>query len=284
MSRAHRVGLVGHGIGASLSPAMHEREARRLGLDYTYDVIDLAERPDVDLGHVLDELESDGYDAVNVTHPFKTAAVQHGGEPSAAVARIGATNLVLFGPSGRTCHNTDHSGFRDALSSFLEGRPGGTVVQVGAGGAGAATGDALVDLGVEYLVVHDEDHDAAAGLVHRLAAQGHAHVESTGGVVAPWWPRAGGVVHATPVGMRGHPGTAVAVDRLDPATWVAEVVYRPVETELVRQARDRGLRVLDGRAMAAGQAADSLRLITGLEPDVAMLHAHLEELTADERR
>jgi shikimate dehydrogenase len=88
-------------------------------------------------------------------------------------------------------------------------------------------------------------------------------------------------VHVTPVGMAEHPGVAFDVDRLGPHAWVAEVVYRPLETELVRRARARGLATLDGGGMAVGQAVESLRLITGLEPDVARMHAHFNQLVAD---
>ena len=76
-----------------------------------------------------------------------------------------------------------------------------------------------------------------------------------------------GVVQATPVGMHLHPGLPFELERLAPSAWVADVVYRPIETELVVAARAGGHRVLDGGLMAVGQAADSLELITGIQPD-----------------
>jgi shikimate dehydrogenase len=103
-------------------------------------------------------------------------------------------------------------------------------------------------------------------------------LRSSGGSLDAWLPRVDGVVHVTPVGMAEHPGVAFDVGRLGPDTWVAEVVYRPLETELVRRARARGLATLDGGGMAVGQAVESLRLITGLEPDVARMHAHFNQL------
>ncbi|MEQ6900436.1 shikimate dehydrogenase [Nocardioides sp. YIM 152588] len=272
-----RVGLLGHGIGPSLTPAMHVEEATLLGLDYTYEVFDLLDRPDVDLGAELTRLEELGYAAVNVTHPFKQQVLAHVDERSDAVARIGATNLVLLGER-RVAHNTDYRGFLGGLEGFLGERPRGTVLQVGAGGAGLATACALIDLGFERIVVHDRSEDAVGRLIDRF--QGNVHLATTGGDLAPWLGRAEGVVHVTPTGMREHPGIAFDVDLLAEDGWVAEVVYRPLETELVRRARARGLATLDGGAMAVGQAVESLRLITGRDPDDDRVHAHFERLIA----
>jgi shikimate dehydrogenase len=275
-----RVGLLGHGIGPSLTPPMHEREAARLGLDYTYDIVDLIDQPDVDLGRELDRLEAAGYAAVNVTHPFKQDVLRHVDETSDAVARIGAANLVLLRPGRRVAHNTDYSGFRAGLEDFLGDRPRGTVLQVGAGGAGLATACTLADLGFERVVVHDRSEDATARLVERFGGADGPFL-SSGGDLDAWLAQVEGVVHVTPTGMREHPGVALDVELLGPDAWVAEVVYRPLETELVRRARARGLATLDGGAMAVGQAVESIRLITGLDPDPASMHAHFDQLVVD---
>ncbi|GAA1737179.1 shikimate dehydrogenase [Isoptericola hypogeus] len=283
----YRVALLGHGIGPSLSPALHMEEARRLGLDYEYRIVDLIDHPDVDLGAELGRLEDEGFDAANVTHPFKRDVLRHVADASPTVRRVGSANLVLLDRTGgdgagRTAHNTDCSGFRTALERFLGARPRPyAVLQVGAGGAGLATAWALVDMGFDDVVVHDLVPAAVDAMLSRFADAGAGRLQGSGGAVDGWLPRVGGVVHVTPVGMAEHPGVALDVDRLDEAAWVAEVVYRPLETELVRRARARGLTTLDGGAMAVGQAVDSLRLITGLEPDVARMHAHFERLVAD---
>lgn len=278
MSAGYRVALLGHGIGPSLTPALHEQEAAALGLDYRYEVVDLIDRPGVDLGAELTALEQRGFAAVNVTHPFKQAVLAHVDDRSEAVDQIGAANLVLLGREGRTAHNTDVSGFRTALEQFLGASERGTVLQVGAGGAGLATASALASMGFERIVVHDLDPESAGRLVARFADAAGDRIDTSGGDLARWLPLVDGVVHVTPVGMREHPGTAFDPGLLPDAAWVAEVVYRPLETELVRRARDHGLRVLDGGRMAVGQAVDSLRLITGLEPDRDRMDAHFHDL------
>lgn len=272
----YRVGLLGHGIGPSLTPAMHVREGSALGLDYHYEIVDLLDRPRADLGRELERVERAGFAAVNVTHPFKQAVLEHVDEVSDAVRRIGAANLVLLGER-RVAHNTDYAGFRAALEQFLDGERGGPVLQVGAGGAGLATVCALLDLGFEDVVVHDRSEAATSELVARLGVD-HPGLRTSGGDLAGWLDRAVGVVHVTPMGMAEHPGTAFDVAHLADGAWVAEVVYRPLETELVRRSRERGLRTLDGGAMAVGQAVESIRLITGRDPDVERVHRHFGEL------
>lgn len=86
-------------------------------------------------------------------------------------------------------------------------------------------------------------------------------------------------MHATPTGMAAHPGLPLPADLLHPGLWVAEVVYRPLETDLLRAARAAGCATLDGGGMAAFQAADAFRLFTGREPDSARMLAHLTDLT-----
>jgi shikimate dehydrogenase len=89
---------------------------------------------------------------------------------------------------------------------------------------------------------------------------------------------ANGLVHATPTGMEGHPGLPLPVESLRPTLWVADIVYRPLDTELLTAARARGCRVLDGGRMVVFQAADSFRLFTGVEPDVARMLRHFDDL------
>lgn len=288
MSDSFLVALLGDGVGPSLSPALHMEEARRLGLDYDYRIVDLAGRAGLDLADELRGLEEGGFDAANVTHPYKQAVVEHATRRSPTVRRLGSANLVLLGPDGRTAHNTDCSGFRTALERFLaDGAAGSTtgrtVLQVGAGGAGLATAAALVDMGFARIVVHDLEPIATRALLARFgdpAGPARDRLLDGGGSLHDWLPRVDGVVHVTPVGMAAHPGVAFDVDRLRPDAWVAEVVYRPLETELVRRARARGLATLDGGAMAVAQAADSLRLITGLDPDESRMRAHFARLVA----
>lgn len=272
------VGLVGSGIGPSLTPALHEREADAQGLRALYQRLDL----DVlglgagDVGRVLDAARLAGFRGLNLTHPVKQTVLPHLDGLSADAAALGAVNTVVLHADGTaTGDNTDWSGFATSLRRGLPDAALGHVVVLGAGGAGAAVAHALVGLGAGRLTVVDADHDRARALAGASSAAA-ARASALASVLAD----ADGLVHATPTGMRGHPGSPVPADLLDPRLWVADVVYRPLETELVRTARARGLRVLDGGGMAVFQAVDAFRLFTGVEPDAERMLAHFAELVA----
>jgi shikimate dehydrogenase len=277
------VGLVGSGVGPSLTPSMHEREGDAQGMRYLYQRLDL----DVlglgpaDVGRILDAARLAGFRGLNVTHPVKQAVIAHLDALSDDAAALGAVNTVLFDADGTTGHNTDWSGFARSLRRGLPGAALDRVVLLGAGGAGVAVAHALVRLGAGHLVVADADRARAEGLAASLVADLGASASVADPAALPAeLAVADGLVHATPTGMAAHPGSPVSPDVLDPRLWVADVVYRPLETELVRTARARGLRVLDGGGMAVFQAVEAFRLFTGVEPDADRMLAHFGELVA----
>jgi shikimate dehydrogenase len=89
---------------------------------------------------------------------------------------------------------------------------------------------------------------------------------------------ADGMVNTTPLGMAKYPGMAVPADLLRPDLWVADIVYFPLETELLRKARARGCRTMPGGGMAVFQAVGAFRLFTGLEPDAERMLRHFESM------
>ena len=272
------IGLVGSGIGPSLSPALHEREAGELGLSYVYRLLDL----DVigsPVGDVLRAARNDGFHGLNITHPAKQAVLPHLDELVPEAAALGAVNTVVFRNGRAIGHNTDATGFARSLSRGLPDAKMDDVVLLGAGGAGAAVGHALLSLGTGWLGVHDVDPTRSARLVGALQRRfGTDRAE----VCAPDAVRtADGLVHATPTGMAAHPGLPIEESLLRAELWVADIVYRPLETALLAAARERGCRVLHGGGMVVLQAAESLRLFTGVEPDADRMLAHFEELEGE---
>jgi shikimate dehydrogenase len=279
-------GLVGAGIGESLSPALHEREASLLGFDYSYRLFDLdeLELPPVEVGQVVREARREGLRGLNVTHPCKQLVVPELDRLSPEAAALGAVNTIVIGEDGLVGHNTDSTGFREAFERRLPGARLDRVVLLGAGGAGSAVGYAILSLGARELMVLDADEQRAAALASALdlrfdSAVLAGELADVGAVLA----RADGVIHATPTGMDSHPGMAVAAELLDERLWVAELVYLPAETELLTVARERGCRTLDGAAMVALQAAGSLELFTGASPDRERMLRHVDALFAERR-
>ncbi|WUV31749.1 shikimate dehydrogenase [Streptomyces sp. NBC_01483] len=276
------VGLIGSGIGPSLSPALHEREADRQGLRYLYRLIDidmLGVGPEA-VGDLVRAARDLGFDGLNITHPCKQLVIDHLDELAPQAAALGAVNTVVFEGGRAIGHNTDVTGF---AASFARGLPDVSlerVVQLGAGGAGAAVAHAVLTLGAGHVTVVDAMPDRAADLAAGLNLHfgaGRAQA-ATPDALGELLGRADGVVHATPTGMAAHPGLPFPAELLHPGLWVAEVVYRPLETELLRTARALGCATLDGGGMAVFQAADAFRLFTGREPDAVRMLADISEL------
>ncbi len=276
------LGLVGAGIAGSLSKPLHEREGSACGVPLTYRPIDaelLGFGAD-DLPEVLRWAVRLGFDGFNVTHPFKQAVVPLLDSRSEAVEALGAANTVVIRDGRTTGYNTDWSGFARSLQRSLPDPAGDSVVVVGAGGAGVAVGYALLQLGVRHVAAHDVDMARATDCVERLARTFDSDrltvVEDLEAALAS----ADGLVHATPTGMLGHPGLPVPARLVRPQLWVADIVYFPLETELVRLARERGCRVVPGGGMAVFQAVGAFELFTGHPPDADRMLAHFSELTA----
>jgi shikimate dehydrogenase len=279
---SYLVGLIGAGIGPSLSPALHEREADRQGLRYVYRLIDidtLGVGPEA-VGDLVRAARDLGFDGLNITHPCKQLVIEHLDALAPQAEALGAVNTVVFDGGRAVGHNTDVTGFAASFARGLPDAPLERVVQLGAGGAGAAVAHAMLTLGAGHVTVVDALPERAASLaagLNRHFGDGRA-AAATPDRLAGLLGGADGIVHATPTGMVAHPGMPLPAALLHPGLWVAEVVYRPLETELLRTARAMGCAVLDGGGMAVFQAADAFRLFTGREPDSVRMLADIAEL------
>jgi shikimate dehydrogenase len=274
------IGLIGSGVGPSLSPQLHEREGAHHGLQYVYRSIDIAgfqPGPDT-VGEILDVGRRLGFDGFNVTHPCKQSVLPFLDELSDDARRLGAVNTVTFDGGRSTGHNTDWHGFARSFARGLPDVPIRRVVQLGAGGAGAAVAHALLTLGVGELVVVDTTPGRAAALAAALSGRFGPGRAVAAGDPAAVLAAADGLVHATPTGMAAHPGLPLPAELLRPQLWVAEIVYRPLETALLREARRAGCRTLDGSGMVVFQAAEAFRLFTGIAPDAERMLAHAAQL------
>jgi len=275
------VGLIGEGIQGSRSPALHEQEARDLGLALHYQLIDLARdgRSASDLPRLLDAAEAVGFAGVNITHPCKQAVLPLLDRLSADAEAIGAVNTVVFRDGKRVGHNTDWSGFATPFRRALGDVALDHVSLLGAGGAGAAVAHAILTLGARRLFLIDPDAAKAEALAARLRARfgGRAeHARDARAAIAA----SDGVINATPIGMTGHPGTPVDPAWIEGRQWIAEIVYFPLETEWLRAARARGCRNLDGGGMAVWQAVGAFELFTGYAPDAQRMEQHFRSIVS----
>jgi shikimate dehydrogenase len=281
--RSYLIGLVGKDIQRSKSPLMHEREAHELGLVLLYQLLDLnVLGRDVDsLSDLLYSAELMGFAGLNITHPCKQAVIPLLHELSEEARAIGAVNTVQFVGGRRRGFNTDAAGFADSFTRGLPNAPLERVVQIGAGGAGAATAYSLLKLGVHHLSILDTLPGRAASLIRNLSQFFDASRLSVVEHIDSALKRAQGLIHATPTGMREHPGLPVPEGALHKDLWVAEVVYFPLETELLRKARALGCRTLDGGGMAVLQAAAAFEIFTGKDANRPRMLRHFGEIPGD---
>jgi shikimate dehydrogenase len=274
------LGLIGAGIQASRSPALHEHEGAAQGLRTIYRIIDLEQLglgPDA-LPDLLVAAERMGFAGLNITHPCKQAVLPFLDALSDDARALGAVNTVVLRDGRRVGHNTDWWGFAEGVRRFLPDARRARVVQLGAGGAGAAVAHALLTLGVGALTIFDTDMRRAEHLAAALCARFGATRAVAGRNLAASVRAADGLVNCTPIGMTGHAGTPLDPALLHPALWVADIVYFPLETALLREAAGRGCRVLPGGYMAVFQAVEAFRLFTGMAPDAERMLRHFDQM------
>ena len=274
------IGLIGTGIQASRSPALHMQEGAAQGVSYIYKLIDLTElRLGAEaLPDLLTAAERLGFDGLNITHPCKQAVIPYLTELSPDAQALGAVNTVVLRDGKRIGHNTDWFGFAEGFRRGMPDARLDRVVQFGAGGAGAAVAHAALTLGVARLTIIDFDPARAASVADGLSQRFGAGRAIVGTDRDAAVAAADGIINATPLGMDAHPGMALPASLLRPDLWVAEVVYFPLETELLRTARALGCRTVDGGGMAVFQAVEAFRLFSGVTPDAERMRRHFASM------
>lgn len=269
--RALLAGVAGWPISHSLSPALHGFWIERLQLDAAY--VPLAIRPD-DFSQALSVLPRLGFRGINVTLPHKEAAFRHASDADDAARATGAANTLVFRDGKSFATNTDVAGFLGSLDDASAGNVAGcSALVLGAGGAARAVIFGLLSRGVEQVTV-----------VNRTRANADALANFFGNkVVAASWDHLDGVlarcdllVNTTKLGMQGQDPLVVNLDSLRAESIVVDIVYRPLETRLLHQARLRGNRTVDGLGMLLHQAAPAFHAWFGVKPEVTPeLRAHL---------
>ncbi|ULT71585.1 shikimate dehydrogenase [Pseudomonas sp. BC42] len=273
-------GLIGAGIQASRTPALHEHEGDAQNLRYLYRLIDL-DQLGLDssaLPDLLQAAERMNFTGLNITFPCKQSILPLLDELSPEARGIGAVNTVVLKDGKRVGHNTDCLGFAEGFRRGLPGVARRRVVQMGAGGAGAAVAHALLSEGVEHLSIFDVENQRAQSLADNLNQHFGAGRARAGTDLPSTLASADGLVNTTPMGMAKLPGMPVPLELLRADLWVAEIVYFPLETELLRNARALGCRTLDGGTMAVFQAVKAFELFSGRSADPQRMLAHFQSM------
>jgi shikimate dehydrogenase len=269
----NRACVIGWPVEHSRSPLIHRYWLEQYGIDGAYEKE--AVRPE-DLPSFLGSLKDRGYVGANVTLPHKEAALQLAAIADGAARAIGAANTLWLDESGRlNASNTDAYGFITNLNAAAPGwNDGGRPVMVlGAGGAARAIVHGLLAEGVSHILLANR----TSGRAEALAAEFGPAL-----AVIDWRDRnsalagCGLLVNATSLGMTGKDALDLDLAALPPDAVVADIVYSPLETDLLAAARARGNRTVEGLGMLLHQAVPGFARWFGVRPAVtAALHDYV---------
>lgn len=263
---APKAGVMGWPIGHSLSPRVHGFWLRQYNIVGSYEA--LAIKPE-DLPAALLGLKAKGFIGVNLTIPHKVAACKIVDTLDPTAQRIGAVNLVTVDERGRLQgSNTDAYGFTQNLLASSFKSTGGAAVVLGAGGACRAVLVALANMGFSSIRIANRTKEHAKLLAEEFSTS------RTKISVLSWKsaPEALAdidlLVNATSLGMKGQPTLVFSLDKLPLTAAVADVVYAPVETKILRKAKQQGFKTIDGLGMLLHQARPSFKAFFGRDPEV----------------
>jgi shikimate dehydrogenase len=258
---ARVAGLVGAPVRQSLSPLIHNAWIAAAGLDAVYAPFSPAPGR---FEAFVEGVRRAGLSGLNVTLPFKEAALACADQADTAAHACGAANLLLFDADGRIeARNTDGVGLLDA---FAEQAPtwrpqGARVLVLGAGGAARAAVSALCSAGAEVRVIN-RTHARAVALVEHLGVGEAAEAKRLPELIAD----ASAIVNATAAGLEGAGQLEIPLARAQIGAVVMDMVYKPLRTPLLSQAAACGLNTVDGLAMLIGQARPSFKALFGVVP------------------
>ena len=260
-------GVVGWPIEHSMSPVLHAFWAARAGINGYY--VPIAVEPAYeDFARAMDALATVGFAGVNITLPHKAHALRYAMEQgegaSETATRAGAANMLTFGENGAFADNSDAMGFQKALERQLGAAPAQTsALMLGAGGASRGVVLALRNLGFADIAIANRTRDKAEAIAAEFGL----------GVVD--WERRNDalaatdvVVNATSLGMTGQPPLDLAVEQCRPDAIICDIIYSPLETPLLKTAKARGHRIVDGLDMLMNQAVPAFEAWFGATPQV----------------
>jgi len=269
--------LIGKPVNHSLSPAIYMRYFESIGVEIEYKAIEV----EGDLDRIFNWLRDNSI-GFNITIPFKLAARRLMDELDEHASMIGAVNTVKSSNDRLVGYNTDWIGFTKALLTAGP-REYGSALLIGAGGAGRAAAYALARI-VDNLYIVSKTGDTAATL-SRLAREwgisktkgGKATIDNLMDIAR----KVDLIVNASPVGLND-PESSPLPARLIPENCVVlDMVYRPLNTRLLRDARNKGCTVIDGLWMLVHQAVENIRIWLGLQADPFQLRIYALQAMGD---
>lgn len=270
------VGSMSQGAAGNPTVAMVEAAFRHHDLNWRYVNMEVAP---ADLATAVRGAKAMGFRGFNLSMPHKVSVIQHLDGLGESASIMGAVNCVVRRDDRLIGENTDGKGFLKSLQETIDPQ-GKTVVLFGAGGAARAIAVELGLAGVKKIIVVNRSAERGQGLASLLhdklkldcelvAWQGDYSVPDDAEIV----------INGTSIGLYdGDAKLALNLDSLKPGTVVADVVFSPPQTRLLRDAAARGCKVIDGLGMLVNQGVIGVKYWTGIDPDPGVMRKTLEEI------
>ncbi|MEI7881085.1 MAG: shikimate dehydrogenase [bacterium] len=270
--------VLGHPIGHTLSPVMHNAAFESLGLDAIYLAFDVAP---ANLLAVLPAMQAMGFGGVNLTVPLKEVAFKGLVDLDDSARRLGAVNTVEFTAQGLRGHNTDGKGFLLAIEeAFHYSIKNQTLFVMGCGGAGRAVAITAASEGAGRLILADIDESRCRNLARDIATLAPGtHIEVAGATPEQWMQKthqASLIIQASPVGMNAADTCPLPPTSFKPGQLAFDLVYNRPETCFTRAATAGGAQAVNGLGMLLHQGAEAFTIWTKKPAAVAIMRKALE--------
>jgi shikimate dehydrogenase len=224
---------------------------------------------------IFENCRDNGYQALNITYPYKEHVVSKVEIDDPMVRSIAAVNTVVFQGTSTKAFNTDYTGFIAAYEQVRAGAKPGVCCLVGTGGVGRALAFGLVKLGADEIRLFDRDSAKAQQLAYDLNALDPQTVVTAVDDLDVATANCDGLLNGTPLGMVGYPGSAFEPKTIANAAWVFDAVYTPIETMFLQNAKAAGAQIISGYELFFFQGVHAWRHFSGHDVDADKLRAAL---------
>lgn len=273
------LGIIGDPIEHSLSPVMHQSALEAQQLDYIYLPFRITSER---LRDALDGFKSLGFVGLNVTLPHKVDVISYLDKLSQEAELVGAVNTLHLENDRWVGYNTDGLGFFRSLQEDGGVNPvGSRILIIGAGGAARAVAIQLGLTQAQEVIIANRDPQKAERLARELQGKlphvSYQAMDLHPTTVAAAMQKVEIIVNATPIGMEGYPESSLPVqqDWFDPRHRVVDLIYRPLETPLLKLAKSAGAYTVSGLGMLLYQGVESYRIWTKIDPPVEVMREAL---------
>ena len=273
------VAVIGNPIEHSLSPPMHNAAYKQMGMDYVYVAFKIEKD---NLSHLIESAKTMGLVGLNVTIPYKTDIIEYLDEVDDTARRINAVNTIRFKDGIAKGYNTDGTGAVKSIEKYTELK-NKKVLVLGAGGASKAITFTLLNHGINSLTIANRSRDNAIQLIDNLKKQtgfdqiSYVDIEKADTILED----VDIIINTTPIGMYPNvdADTPIKTEKINENHVVMDIIYNPLETKLLKNAKDNGATTISGTNMLINQGITAFEIFTDRTPSYESFEkALLEQL------